>query len=113
MTMKGVFNYVNKNEYQVTKEIYNSKLELLKNQAVASVRLAPDNYINEIISKAHIQGDLYTDISFGDIEIIKLYDDSYVLFIEFGAMSGNFEHLCFYVVENAPLSIINKLKKYI
>ena len=52
-------------------------------------------------------------VSFGDIEIIKLYDGSYVLFIEVGAMSGNFEHLCFYIVENAPISIINKLKKYI
>lgn len=112
MTMKGVFNYVNKNEYQVTMEYYNSKLELFKNQAVASVKLAPDNYINEIFSKASIQGDLYTDVSFGDIEIIKLHD-GYVLFIEVGAMSGNFEHLFFYILENAPLSIINKLKKYI
>lgn len=113
MITKSIFNYVNKNEYQVLIEKYESQLKLLKGQAVSSVMLSCENYIDENIQKAYIQGDLFTEIAIGDIEFVKLYDKSYVLFVKIGAMREEFEHRFFYIVENASISIINKLKKII
>lgn len=112
MITKTIVNYVNKNNCIVTQAAYDNKLELFKQQALSSITISAVNYNNDIILKGKLESESYTDISMSDIYFFKA-DNSYTIFVTLSGMRDEFEHIFYYVIENAPIYIINKLKKYI
>lgn len=112
MNTKSMLNYLNKGNYSVTLNTYEKKLESEKHQALLSITLNSDNFSKDFVAKGKLEGESYTDISMGDIYFFKA-DNSYTIFVTLSGIHNEFEHIFYYIIENAPISIINKLKKYI
>lgn len=112
MITKSMLNFLNKGKYGVTLNTFEKKLESEKQQALSRVTISSDNFSNDFIAKGKLEGESYTDISMSDIHVFKA-DNSYTIFITLSGMHDEFEHIFYYIIENAPTAIINKLKKYI